>query len=136
MTPQQSKLARAVINMTIKEVAEAVELSPTTIQMFETEKSDLRLATYTKLRDFYLYKGVTFPDNSGVSSEPSIELTSAYGSYSIFEETFLTKVDAWRSKQPHQPDRLQALHELVEIGLKSETSLKGPQKNRLKKKPV
>lgn len=64
MDSMQSRLARAAMNVSLKEVAQAVGVTPNTISRIENG-SDPKVSTLDALKSFYESVGVTFLPDDG-----------------------------------------------------------------------
>lgn len=71
MTPAQMRMARAKLNLSQSEVAEAIGVSTNTLSAAESEKSNLSSENLHNLEIFYTAKGLEFTDYDGVRQAPS-----------------------------------------------------------------
>ena len=60
ITPLQARLARAALNLSLREVAEATGLSPNTINRFELGRGAVHAASHARLQDVFEQRGVLF----------------------------------------------------------------------------
>jgi transcriptional regulator with XRE-family HTH domain len=60
ITPLQARLARAALNFSLREVAEATGLSPNTINRFELARGAVHAASQARLQDVFEQRGVVF----------------------------------------------------------------------------
>lgn len=71
MTPAQMRMARAKLNLSQSEVADAIGVSTNTLSTAESEKSHLSSENLHRLELFYSSKGLEFTDYDGVRQAPS-----------------------------------------------------------------
>ena len=71
MTPAQMRMARAKLNFSQGEVAEAISVSTNTLSAAESEKSHLSSENLHKLELFYTSRGIEFTEYEGVRQAPS-----------------------------------------------------------------
>jgi DNA-binding XRE family transcriptional regulator len=66
--PQQVRMARAALDLGIRDLATAVDASTSTILRFEKERGGLQSGTMSKIKTALEGRGVTFLDNEGQGS--------------------------------------------------------------------
>lgn len=62
ITPDQSRAARALLNMTSQDLKESTGLGINTVLRFERGKASLNMTTMQKLVGEFYRRGVVFPD--------------------------------------------------------------------------
>ena len=60
ITPLQARLARAALNLSLRELAETTGLSPNTINRFELGRGAVHAANLWRLQDVFEQRGVVF----------------------------------------------------------------------------
>ena len=60
ITPLQARLARAALNLSLRDLAEATGLSPNTINRFELGRGSVHAASHARLQDVFEQRGVVF----------------------------------------------------------------------------
>lgn len=60
MTPAQLRMARAALRLGVRELAALADVTPYTVNRFETEQGGLRLDTAEKLRAVLEREGIRF----------------------------------------------------------------------------
>lgn len=71
MNSTQMRMARAKLNLSQGEVAEAIGVSTNTLSAAESEKSSLSAENLRNLELFYTSKGIEFLDHDGVRQAPT-----------------------------------------------------------------
>ena len=71
MTPKQLRMARASLNVTQSELAEAIETSANVISGAEAERTKLSGEYLNRLQTYFKMRGLEFTDNNGVRDNPS-----------------------------------------------------------------
>ena len=74
MKPEQLRMARAALQLGLRELAELAGVSFTTIHRFEAGKSGLHHATAETLRKALESQGIRFLDDGQVATAPGVTL--------------------------------------------------------------
>ena len=71
MTPEQMRAARALLDISQGDVAEAIDITTKTLSNAESGRTVISGVNYDKLKLFYEQKGLEFTDFNGVRQKPS-----------------------------------------------------------------
>ncbi len=74
MKPEQLRMARAALQIGVRDLAELAGVSFTTINRFETGKSGLQLSTAEALRKALEKAGIQFLEDGQVAAAPGVAL--------------------------------------------------------------
>lgn len=74
MKPEQLRMARAALQIGVRDLAEMAGVAFTTINRFETGKSGLQLSTAEAIRRALEAKGAQFLEDGQVAAGPGIAL--------------------------------------------------------------
>ena len=66
--PQQVRMARAALNIGVRDLAGMIEAAPSTLTRFETGKGGLQSGTMSKIKAALEARGVVFLDDGGQGS--------------------------------------------------------------------
>jgi ribosome-binding protein aMBF1 (putative translation factor) len=66
--PQQVRMARAALNIGVRDLAGMIEAAPSTLTRFETGKGGLQSGTMSKIKAALEARGVVFLDDAGQGS--------------------------------------------------------------------
>lgn len=68
MTPSQVRMARALLRLGVRELAELADVTPATVTRFETEKGGLQLSSAEAIRKALEAQGVQFLEAGQVAA--------------------------------------------------------------------